>query len=201
MGYIIGLTGGIASGKSFVSEMLKELGAQIIDADLISRQVVEPGKPAWKKIVKEFGKGIINEDQTIKRKKLGSIVFADPDKLDKLNKITHPYITMEIEKLLKEYRESGKEGIMVLDAPILLELGMERLVDQVWVVAVDSETQLERLMKRDKLSAEEAKRRIRVQMPLKEKIKRADQVIDNRFTPNETKKQLEMIWQETCFGR
>lgn len=107
MGYIIGLTGGIASGKSFVSEMLKELGAQIIDADLISRQVVEPGKPAWKKIVKEFGKGIINEDQTIKRKKLGSIVFADPDKLDKLNKITHPYITMEIEKLLKESRRES----------------------------------------------------------------------------------------------
>lgn len=201
MGYVIGLTGGIASGKSLVSSKIKDLGGQIIDADLISRQVVKPGKPAWKLIVKEFGKGIINQDQTIKRKKLGSIVFADPDKLDKLNKITHPYITMEIEKLLKEYRESGQGGVMVLDAPILLELGMERLVDQVWVVAVDSKTQLERLMKRDNLSAEEAKRRINTQMPLKEKIKRADRVIDNRFTPNKTKKYVEEIWQETGFGR
>ncbi|MDD2556597.1 MAG: dephospho-CoA kinase [Syntrophaceticus sp.] len=201
MGCVIGLTGGIASGKSLVSGMLKELGGQIIDADLISRQVVEPGKPAWQQIVKEFGEGIINEDQTIKRKKLGSIVFADPDQLDKLNKITHPYITEEIEELLEEYRESGQGGVMVLDAPLLLELGMERLVDQVWVVAVDYDTQLERLMKRDNLSAEEAKCHIQAQMPLEKKIKRADRVIDNHFTLNETKQQVEEFWQEIALGR
>lgn len=201
MGYVIGLTGGIASGKSLVSGIIKGLGGQIIDADFISRQVVEPGKPAWQQIVKEFGKVIINEDQTINRKKLGSIVFADPDQLDKLNKITHSYITKEIEELLKEYRESGRSEIMILDAPLLLELGMERLVDQVWVVAVDYDLQLERLMKRDSLSAAEAKHRIQSQMPLEEKIKRADRVIDNRFTLNETKQQVEEFWQQIVLGR
>lgn len=197
VGCVIGLTGGIASGKSFVSAIIEELGGKIINADLIARQVVEPGMPAWQQIVDEFGEGILNSDLTIKRKELGRIVFADSGKLDKLNKITHPYITVEIERLLSQYRDSGVDGI-VIDAPILLEMGLERLVDEVWVVAVDSATQLERLMKRDNLSVEGAKLRIQAQMPLEEKIKRADRVIDNRLTPDETKKKVEEIWKEVA---
>lgn len=194
--YVIGLTGGIATGKSLVSATIKELGGQIINADLIARQVVEPHKPAWQQLVDEFGEGIINSDLTIKRKELGRIAFADADKLEKLNKITHPYIIAELERQMNYYRDSRHEGIVVIDAPILLELGLERLVDEVWVVTVDAATQLERLMKRDNLSVEEAKLRIQAQMPLEEKVKRADRVIDNRFTPRETKKQVEEIWRE-----
>ncbi len=196
MGPVIGLTGGIASGKSLVSEYLKELGAQVIDADLIARQVVKPGLPAWQQIVDEFGEGILNSDLTLKRKKLGRIVFTDPVKLDKLNKITHPYITAAIEMLVQEHRTAGIKGIVVVEAPILLELGMDRLVDEVWVVAVDPAIQLERLMKRDNITAEEAKLRMKAQMPLDEKLKRADRVIDNRYSLDKTKKQVEGIWQE-----
>ncbi|MFY9140558.1 MAG: dephospho-CoA kinase [Thermacetogeniaceae bacterium] len=190
---VIGLTGGIASGKSAVSAMLKELGAKVISADLISRQVVEPGLPAWRQIVDEFQESILNKDGTINRKKLGEIVFSDPAKLDRLNKITHPYIIAEIEKLLAEHRASG-EGVLVLEAPLLLELGLEHMVDEVWVVAVEPELQLQRLMDRDKLSVREAKLRIEAQMPLEEKLKKADRVIDNSGTLQETKDQLEKIW-------
>ena len=196
MGYVIGLTGGIATGKSLVSAMIMELGGQIINADLIARKVVEPGTPAWKQIADHFGEGILNSNQTIKRKELGRIVFADADKLDQLNKITHPFIIAEIERQLSCCRDSLDKEIIVIDAPILLELGLERLVDEVWVVTVDPAAQLERLMKRDNLSAEEAKLRIQAQMPLKEKVKRADRVIDNRHTPEETKKQVKEIWRE-----
>jgi dephospho-CoA kinase len=196
LGYVIGLTGGIATGKSLVSAMIMELGGQIINADLIARQVVEPGMPAWKQIVDHFGEGILNSNQTIKRKELGRIVFADADKLDQLNKITHPFIIAEIERQLSCCRDSLDKEIVVIDAPILLELGLERLVDEVWVVTVDPAAQLERLMKRDNLSAEEAKLRIQAQMPLEEKVKRADRVIDNRHAPDETKKQVKEIWRE-----
>ena len=196
MGYVIGLTGGIATGKSLVSAMIMELGGQIINADLIARKVVEPGTPAWKQIADHFGEGILNSNQTIKRKELGRIVFADADKLDQLNKITHPFIIAEIERQLSCCRDSLDKEIIVIDAPILLELGLERLVDEVWVVTVDPAAQLERLMKRDNLSAEEAKLRIQAQMPLEEKVKRADRVIDNRHTPEETKKQVKEIWRE-----
>lgn len=201
MGYVIGLTGGIATGKSLVSDMIKELGGQVIDADLVARQVVEPGMPAWQQMVDQFGEGILNNDLTIKRKELGRIVFADAFMLDKLNKITHPHIISEIERQLNYYKNSGYKGVVVVDAPLLLELGLEKLVDEVWVVAVDAATQLERLMKRDNLTAEEAKLRIQAQMPLEEKIKRADRVIDNRFTPEETRKQVEEIWQKIVAGR
>jgi len=190
---VIGLTGGIASGKSAVSAMLKDLGAKVINADLVSRQVVEPGKPAWQQIVDEFQESILNKDGTINRKKLGEIVFSDPAKLDRLNKITHPYIIAEIEQQIAEHRASG-EGVLVLEAPLLLELGLERMVDEVWVVAVKPEVQLKRLMERDKLSVKEAQLRIESQMPLEEKLKKADRVIDNSGTLQETWDQVERIW-------
>lgn len=196
MGRVIGLTGGIASGKSLVSEYLGELGAQIIDADEIARQVVQPGKPALREIVAEFGWSILSADGTLNRKKLGLLVFSDPAKLDRLNLITHPYILAEIRQVLERFRASSTCRVIVLDVPLLFEVGLERLVDEVWVVAVDYHTQLKRLIKRDNLTEDEARSRIAAQMPLEEKIKSAQCVIDNRFSPQETKRQVKKLWDE-----
>lgn len=191
---VIGLTGGIASGKSLVSRFLKELGAIIIDADRIARDVVKTGSPAWRQIVQEFGDTVCEPDGSLNRKELGRIVFSDAGKLDRLNRITHPYIISEIRRLLNIYREKFPAAIIVLDAPLLLETGLEGIVDEVWVVYVDYQTQLERLMKRDGFNTEEAVRRISSQLPLDEKIKLADHVIDNRGDPEETFLQVRRLW-------
>ncbi|AFV12006.1 dephospho-CoA kinase CoaE [Thermacetogenium phaeum DSM 12270] len=196
MGRVIGLTGGIASGKSLVSAYLRELGAQIIDADEIARRVVQPGGPVLREIVAEFGDAVLNADGTLNRKELGRIVFSDPAKLDRLNRIIHPQILAEIKMLLNKHRKSGSERIAVLDAPLLYEVGGEGLVDEVWVVDVDYPTQLKRLMRRDNLSEEDARRRIAAQIPLEEKVRRADRVIDNRSTPEDTRRQVRRLWEE-----
>jgi len=193
---VIGLTGGIASGKSTVSNILRGKGAYIIDADEISKALVEPGKPAYKEIVEFFGKEILNEDGTIKRKKLGKIVFADTEKLSVLNSITHPKIIEEIEKKLKECRERD-EKVVVIDAALLIELGLYKLADEVWLVVVDEKTQLERLLKRDRfLEPKEAKDRIRAQMPQEEKKKYATRIIDNTGDFSHLKEQIEKYWRE-----
>jgi dephospho-CoA kinase len=196
MGCVIGLTGGIATGKSFVSEYLRELGAEIIDADEIARQVVQPGKSALREIVTEFGESVLNADGSLNRKKLGELVFSDPVKLDRLNRITHPYILAEIRMLLKKFRTSNTCRMIVLDAPLLFEVGLDSLVDEVWVVAVDYHTQLKRLMNRDNLTEDEAKCRIAAQMPLDEKVEKAQYIIDNSFSPEETKQQVKRLWDD-----
>ncbi|NPV28422.1 MAG: dephospho-CoA kinase [Firmicutes bacterium] len=193
---VIGLTGGIASGKSLVSRLLRELGALVIDADQIAREVVEPGKPAYHSILREFGNQVLNPDGSLNRQALGRLVFSDPRKLERLNQITHPLIIAEIQKLLKSYRLLFPEKAVVLDAPLLYEAGLESIVDEVWVVYVDYPTQLQRLMERDGLTREEARRRIEAQLPLEEKVKRADRVIDNRGTPEETALQVRKFWNE-----
>lgn len=193
---VIGLTGGIASGKSFVSRKLRELGAVVIDADQVAREVVQPGKPAWASIIREFGRTVLNPDGSLDRKKLGRLVFSDQEKLKKLNEITHPYIIREIKRLLENCYRSGEHKIVVLDIPLLFEVGLDELVDEVWVVYVDAATQVERLMERDGLSEEEALQRISSQMPLEEKARRAHRVIDNRGTPEETVRQIMEIWNE-----
>lgn len=186
---LIGLTGGIASGKSLVSRQLQELGAMVIDADQIAREVVQPGRPGWELIVREFGRSFIDRDGGLDRKALGRLVFHNPQALEKLNRITHPLILAEIDRRLQAYR-SGPEGIAVLDAPLLLETGLDRFVDEVWVVLVDHQTQVKRLMERDWLTEQEAGQRIRLQIPLEEKASRADRVIDNRGLPEETERQV-----------
>ncbi|MDH7577995.1 MAG: dephospho-CoA kinase [Bacillota bacterium] len=193
---VIGLTGGIASGKSLVSRQLRALGALVIDADQIAREVVQPGKPAYQSIVREFGKEVLNPDGSLNRQALGRLVFSDPKKLDKLNRITHPPIIAEIEKLFKIYRALFPEKVVALEAPLLYEAGLEKMVDEVWVVFVDFRTQLRRLMERDGLSEEEARRRIEAQLPLAEKVKRAHRVIDNGGSPEETERQVRKIWNE-----
>lgn len=193
---VIGLTGGIASGKSTVSMLLKQKGAAIIDADEIAKEIIQPGKPAWTEVVEHFGKGILREDGNIDRKKLAHIVFSDEKELETLNRITHPRIVEEIKRRLKSFREKN-ESVVVVDAALLLEIGLDMLVDEVWLVAVDEKTQLERLLFREKsMGFAEALERIRAQMPLEEKLKFAHRVIDNGGSIEETKRQVDRIWGE-----
>jgi dephospho-CoA kinase len=187
---LLGLTGGIATGKSLVSEILKELGACIIDADKIAREVVEPEKPAWLEIVAFFGKDIINEDKTINRKKLGEIVFNDTLKRRRLEEIVHPRVIEEENKRIEDYKRSNPDGIAVIDAALLIEGGGHKRVDKLIVVYTDRETQMKRLMERDGLSGQDAEKRINSQMPLEEKIKMADFVIDNSRGVEDTKSQV-----------
>lgn len=192
---VIGLTGNIACGKSVVARMFEELGARIIDADLIARLVVEPGKPAWEEIVERFGRGVLNPDMTINRGRLGDIVFRDKEKREELNRITHPRIIERIKELIEEYEKNGV-GVVIVEAALIVEKGgMKPLIKDLIVVTSDEETQIRRLMERSGLSREEALSRIRSQMPSSEKVKYATYVIDNSGTLEETKKQVEEVWR------
>ncbi|MEK5270880.1 dephospho-CoA kinase [Aeribacillus sp. FSL K6-8394] len=199
MTMIIGLTGGIASGKSTVSEMLKKRGIPVIDADLIAREVVEVGKKAYTEIVNAFGKEILNEDLTINRARLGSIVFQNEDKREKLNSIVHPEVRLGMKRRQEQLISEGAKAV-VLDIPLLFESNLKHLVDKVIVVYTEEKNQLERLMKRNNFSKEEALSRINAQMPLKEKVKFADAVINNDGTLEETEQQLENILMNWGIG-
>jgi dephospho-CoA kinase len=197
---LIGLTGGIASGKSLVSLQLQGLGAVVIDADQIAREVVQPGRPGWDLIVREFGWSFIDSNGGVDRKALGQLVFNNPRELEKLNRITHPLILAEVEKLLQIY-SSGHEGVVVLDAPLLFETGLDQFVDEVWVVMVDHQTQVKRLMARDRLTEQDAEQRIRLQIPLEEKVFRADRVIDNCGLPEDTERLVKEAWTSEISGK
>lgn len=190
---VIGLTGNIGSGKSTVSGYLAELGAQVVDADQVARDIVAPGAPALVDIIEYFGPEVLNQDGTLDRKKLGAIVYSDPQALAKLNQITHLRIVEAIREVEKNFRSRPESlrSILVIDAPLLIEVGLNQSNDEVWVVRVDPEVQLARLMDRDGLSSEEALRRIAAQMPQEEKLKHARRVIDNSGTVEETKKQVD----------
>jgi len=192
---VIGLTGGIASGKSTVTALLKEKGAAIIDADKIAREIMSKGEPAWFEVLNYFGDEILNNDRSdIDRKKLAHIVFSDKAKLEVLNNITHPKIIEEIKRQVEEYKKAGKK-IIVIDAALLIETGLDKIADEVWVVAANEDIQLQRLMAREKdITKDEALKRIKSQMPLAEKLKFADRVIDNNSSIEETKKQVDKIW-------
>lgn len=193
MALTIGLTGGIASGKSTVSQMFKEAGIVVIDADVIARKVVEVGEEAYEQIVQSFGKDILLPDKSIDRPKLGSVIFFSEEKRLLLNSIVHPAVRKQMLKEKEDYIHNGEETI-ILDIPLLFESKLTALVDRTLLVYVDYETQLARLMNRNNLSKEEAEARIQSQMPLKEKIQLADSVIDNNGTIESTKNQL----FETC---
>lgn len=192
---IIGLTGGIASGKSTVSAMLKAKGYTIVDADIAAREVVNIGEDAYYGIIEAFGKEILLEDGNIDRKKLGSIVFHNTEKRLLLNSIVHPAVRNYMQKKKAEAIEDGKQTI-IMDIPLLFESKLTYMVDKTILVFVDPNIQKERLMKRNHLSEEDAIARIRSQMPLKEKIQLSDAVIDNNETLEETKKQLNKIINE-----
>lgn len=187
---IIGLTGGIASGKSTVAKMLRKMGAIIINADEVARQVVEPGQPAWKDIVGHFGDQVLNPDGTINRDELGRCVFNNTEYLHMLNEMTHPRIMDAIKENMRSVRDNHPGAILILEVPLLYETYMDKICDEVWVVWVDHETQIKRLMARDGISREDALKRINTQMPLDEKARRADVVIDNRFSVEETRQAV-----------
>jgi dephospho-CoA kinase len=186
---IIGLTGGIASGKSTVSKIIMELGLPVVDADLIAREVVGNGQPAYHKIVDAFGEKVIDHEGNLNRELLGSIVFNDEQKRQQLNGIVHPEVRKMMLQKAEHYIESGAEHV-VLDIPLLFESKLTHMVEKVLLVYVDFEIQLARLITRNSLSKDEALVRIKSQMPLKEKISLADEVINNNGSLSETKEQL-----------
>lgn len=191
---IIGLTGGIASGKSTVSNMFKERGFSIVDADIAARVVVEPGKDAYKQIVQYFGEDILLQDGQINRSKLGRIIFHNEEKRQKLNSIVHPAVRKQMEEWKEEALQKGKNTI-IYDIPLLYESNLVHLVEKTIVVYVKPHVQLSRLMARNQLSKEEANARIQSQIPLDEKVKLADAVIDNNGSRDDTEKQVEEIIQ------
>jgi len=193
---IIGLTGGIASGKTSVATMLERLGAPVVDADLLAREVVEPGQPALAAIRDAFGPGVVNPDGTLNRAALGEVVFTDPVARRTLEGITHPAIRALADAKLATLREAGAQVVFYV-APLLIEVGLAARMDQVWVVYLDRERQLERLMARDGLGREAAQQRIDSQMPMEEKRRLADLVIDNSGSREELTRQVERIWRET----
>lgn len=190
---IVGLTGGYASGKSTVAKMFVELGAVLIDADQLAREVVEPVKAAWFEIVAHFGKGILLENREIDRKALGEIVFRDKEERERLNAIVHPKVLEEELRAIEMIREREPDAIVILSVPLLIESGHYRHCDRIVVVTVDEETHIKRLIKRDGFSREEAIRRISAQMPLSEKVKYADFVIDNSGSLEDTESQVRNI--------
>lgn len=195
---VIGLTGGIASGKSTVAAMLERRGAVVIDADRISREAVMPGEPAYREIIAEFGGDILNPDGTINRAALGKIVFNDPAARERLEKITHPAIGRLADRKLAELRAAGTPLAFYM-APLLIEAGATSRVDEIWVVFVDRETQIARVIARDGISREEALQRIAAQMPMEEKRTYGKAVIDNNGSEKETEEQVCKVWEkEIC---
>ncbi|MGA3281241.1 MAG: dephospho-CoA kinase [Smithella sp.] len=192
----VGLTGGIACGKSTVAKMFVNRGAHLIDFDRLTHEAQEPGKPAWQKIVDYFGREILQPDKKIDRIKLGNIVFADKKKLSKLGKIVHPLIYQEWEARLERIEKKEKHAIILSDVPLLFEGKMQYFFDLTMVVLVSQEDQINRLMKRNGWSREEAQKRLNSQMPVSEKIALADIVIDNKGTVADTERKVNEIWQE-----
>ncbi|WP_249598658.1 dephospho-CoA kinase [Peribacillus frigoritolerans] len=195
MGQIIGITGGIASGKSTVSLYLQELGFTIVDADLASRAVVEPGEEAYHQVVEAFGEDILLTDGNIDRVKLGSIIFNDQEKRLVLNGIVHPAVRNWMRVKTEAALSSGEETVF-MDIPLLFESKLTFMVDKTLLIYVDEQVQLKRLMNRNGLSETEALARINSQMPLADKKALADAVIDNNGDINETKRQVKAILSE-----
>jgi dephospho-CoA kinase len=192
MSLVIGLTGGIASGKSTVSNWFKEMDILVVDADIEARLAVMKGEFAYFKIIDEFGDDILMENGEIDRQKLGSIIFYQAEKRQTLNEIVHPEVRKRMRDQVEKAIKNGEE-VAVLDIPLLFESKLTYMVDKTLLVYVDDETQLKRLIERNNLSAEDARARIRSQMPLSDKIRLADAVIDNNGSIAETKKQLHNI--------
>ena len=192
---VIGLVGGIGSGKSVASAMLAELGAEVINADLVGHEVYEPGKPGFDAIVAEFGAGVVGEDGRIDRKKLGPVVFADGAKLERLNAIVHPLIRVELERRIARAREKGDVRAVVVEAAILLEAGWRSLVDQVWVVSARRDDVVERLAAQRGMAAAETDARMAKQMTDAERRSAADVVIENVGSLDDLRTRLTGLWQ------
>ena len=193
---LLGVTGGIASGKSTVACMLEDIGAYIIDFDVLSREVVEPGQPAWREIVEYFGKQVLQEDDNLDRKKLSSIVFQDIEKRKKLEGFTHPRITELFIHKIKDITSSDPDAIIQVVNPLLIEFNNQYRFHKTLVVYVPREVQIERLIKRDHITEEEAEKILEAQMSIDEKIGYGDFVIYNDKSLDETRKQVQDLWEK-----
>ena len=192
----IGLTGGIATGKSIVAGILKKQGALVIEADTISRSVVQPGSAVLKQIKTAFGDGVICSDGTLNRKKLADTVFGNTAKRDLLNSILHPLIIDTLIKKIEAFEASGQHHLIVADIPLLFECGLQNRFDIVLVITADKETRINRIMKRDAVSRKQAEQRIEAQMPCSQKTRLADYVIDNSAARDELEqKTLETLYK------
>lgn len=191
----IGLTGGIATGKSTVSQMLVARGAALIDADVVARRIMEPGHPVLAAVVKRFGKTVLLENGQLNRKRLGEIVFSDYLERKALEDITHPAIRQEMKAEMETLEQEDPERLVVADIPLLYESGLEELYERIMVVYVPRSLQLERLVKRDGLTQEQAELRLAAQMDIEEKRRRADIVINNSGSCEETESQVDDFWR------
>lgn len=190
----VGLTGGIACGKSTVAQVFVMLGAHLIDFDKLAHEVQEPGKPAWKEIVRYFGKDILNQDETIDRNRLAQIVFTDKKELEALNNIVHPLVFNLWQERLDKIKIKEEHAIILSDIPLLFEGKMQDLFDLTILVLISPEEQICRLMARNNLSRNEAQIRLQSQMPIADKIGLADIVIDNQDNVSQTKEKVAEIW-------
>jgi dephospho-CoA kinase len=192
--FLLGVTGGVATGKTVVAEMFEELGAPTVDFDLLSRLVVERGQQAWKEIVDYFGKRVLREDGTLDRRKLAMIVFQDEEKRKKLESFVHPRVGEEFLKLVAQYAADDTNTIVQAVVPLLFEVNMQSTFDKVLLVYAPEETQIERLMKRDGISRDMAAIVLASQLPIENKRDQADFIVDNSGSLEQTRAQVEQIW-------
>jgi len=194
---IVGLTGGFASGKSFVASLFRKMGARVIDADKLGHKALKNGSAAYKRIVAAFGKKILKPNHSIDRKALAGIVFADRKKLAKLNRIVHPGIIKEI---VKSIRIASKSEVLIVDAPLICESNITGLMNVLIVVKASKRNQIERSFRKSGMEEKDACKRIAMQMPLNKKIRIADYTVDNNGTKEDTKKQVTEIWRKLKKG-
>lgn len=193
---IIGLTGGICTGKSTVSREFRRLGAKVISADEVGHAILMPHKPVWKRVVKVFGRSILTSNDKINRKMLGRIIFRSPKKKKLLESITHPEIIKEIKKTVRLLKQKSSKGIILIDAPLLFESGFNAYVNKVVVVWTPKNIQLKRIKERNHITNSEALLRIKAQMPMQKKMKLADYVINGSYSWPKTKGQIKKVWQD-----
>ncbi len=199
---VIGLTGGIGTGKSLVAHMLAELGAEIIDADRIGHEAYTPHTPVWKEVVEAFGEDILQPSGEIDRKRLGSIVFSDPQELARLNSIMHPRMAEMIHERVKELEGQGAQTAVV-EAAVLVEAGWDKLpwVDEVWVTGSGEEQVVQRIKERNNLPDDEVRKRIGSQLPFEERSRNAQVVVDNSSTIDDLRQAVESIWESRVKGK
>ncbi|MEC4669606.1 MAG: dephospho-CoA kinase [Nitrospirota bacterium] len=193
---VAGLTGGLATGKSTIAQLFKHCGAVVLDADILARAVVRPGKPAWRDIVRTYGKGVLRADRSLDRTALARIVFQSRAKLRALNAIVHPWVARQQARLTKQAARKDPRAVVIYDAPLLIEAGAHRRMDRIIVINADRETQITRLRERNQLTRPEALRRIRSQMPLAQKVKLADYVIDGTLPVAQLRGEVTRIFSE-----
>ena len=191
--FVIGLTGGIGTGKSEAARYLVSLGADLIDADVVGHEAYRPHAEAWRRVVEAFGQGILGPENEIDRRALGAIVFSDSEQLARLNGIMHPLMAGMVQKRIDAFREEGS-GAVAVEAALLFEAGWDSLVQEVWVTDSPVEAVVERLAQRNRMSAEEARRRISSQLSREERLERADFVIDNSTDVESMRRAIDELW-------